>query len=189
MRHAIEWIAAAGLAGTLFACGGVEPPEAEEPAAPEEPAATEKLAATEKTTPEDEAAPEDETAPEEEAAPEDETAPEEAGDEDEGAEGDEADGEEFVGKGVEKSAIGSNKGAKGVTHFDHWKHQRIGVKCVRCHHKGSGRRSCGAGKDCHRAREINAPTARAAYHKSCNGCHRKKGLPKGCDYCHQPKEG
>ncbi len=183
MRDAITLVAAAGLAGVLLACGGAEPPEPERPAAPEEAAPEE--AAPEEAAPE-EAAPEEAAAPEDGAA-DDETAKDDGADE--AVEDDGADGEEFVGKGVEKSVIGSNKGGKGVTHFDHWKHQRLGVKCVRCHHKGSGRRSCGAGRDCHRAREINAPTARAAYHKSCNGCHRKKGLPKGCDYCHQPVEG
>ena len=94
----------------------------------------------------------------------------------------------FVGKGVQKGVLGTMKGKKGPTDFDHWKHQELGVKCFKCHHKGAGRKSCGKGTDCHKFNEVNAPAARTAFHKACNPCHKKKKLAGGCDFCHKPKE-
>ena len=184
MRTVLILMAASGLLGIMLACGGTETPVNQ----PD----------TSEATPDDVEAEEATPAGEAEAEPEQKPpcdggvakGPEaEAG----GGEGGEAPAaatqpaDDFKGKGVDKAVLGSDKGVKGVTNFDHWKHQKLGVKCFSCHHKGSGRKSCGAGADCHKFKEVNAPRAKDAYHKACNGCHRKKGLPKGCDYCHQPK--
>jgi hypothetical protein len=93
------------------------------------------------------------------------------------------------GKGPERPILGSEKGAQGPTEFPHWEHQRAEVKCAVCHHAGSGGRSCGRGADCHQATEVNAPSARDAFHAACRPCHKKKGFPTGCDFCHEPKAG
>lgn len=91
------------------------------------------------------------------------------------------------GNGPERPILGSEKGAQGPTEFPHWAHQREGIKCVSCHHAGSGGRSCGRGADCHKAAEVNAPSAKDAFHTACRPCHKKKGFPAGCDFCHAPR--
>jgi hypothetical protein len=173
MKQTLIIVLGCGLAGLLAACGGASEPA---PAAPAAPAAD----------PEPQAEPEPEPEAEPEAAAETEAETEGESE----AEGEPAPAEgAYQGKGKEKTVLGTDAGAKGVTHFDHWKHQQVGVKCGSCHHKGAGLKSCGKGADCHQFKEVNAPSAKDAYHKSCMPCHKKKGLSTGCDYCHQPKQG
>jgi len=93
----------------------------------------------------------------------------------------------FTGEGPERPILGSAKGAQGPTEFPHWAHQRAEIKCVSCHHVGSGGRSCGRGAGCHQAAEANAPSAKDAFHGACRPCHKKGGFPSGCDFCHAPK--
>jgi len=93
----------------------------------------------------------------------------------------------YTGKGAQKPILGNDKGAQGSTEFPHWAHQRAEVKCVSCHHAGSGGRSCGRGAECHQANEVNAPSAKDAFHAACRPCHKKKGFSAGCDFCHKPK--
>jgi hypothetical protein len=169
MRQALFFIVGCGLIGAVWACGGASEPA---PAAPETPAAEPEPAAEPAAAPESEPAPEPEAASASEAAAET-PAPSEAA---------------FQGKGKETAVLGSDSGAKGVTNFNHWKHQQDGAKCVQCHHKGAANKSCGKGADCHQFKEVNAPSAKDAFHKGCNPCHKKKGLSTGCDYCHQPKQ-
>ena len=91
------------------------------------------------------------------------------------------------GSGPERPILGSDKGAQGPTEFPHWAHQRAAIKCASCHHAGSGGKSCGRGADCHQAAEVNAPSAKDAFHSACRPCHKRKGFPTGCDFCHAPK--
>jgi hypothetical protein len=93
----------------------------------------------------------------------------------------------FTGRGPEKPILGTDKGAQGRTEFPHWAHQRAEIKCASCHHAGSGGKSCGKGADCHQATEVNAPSAKDAFHGACRPCHKKKGFSAGCDFCHVPK--
>jgi hypothetical protein len=95
----------------------------------------------------------------------------------------------YAGKGPERPVLGSDKGAQGSTEFPHWAHQRAEIKCASCHHAGSGGKSCGKGADCHQATEVNAPSAKDAFHAACRPCHKKKGFSSGCDFCHKPKAG
>jgi len=177
----IEFLACAVIAAASFGCGGATEQPVSEPAPP---------AAEATEDPGDDAGPGEAAAAEApaEAAAE---APAEAAAEAPAEAAAEAPAEAaaYVGKGVERAVLGSDKGAKGVTNFEHWKHQQSGAKCLGCHHKGAGQRSCGSGADCHKATEVNAPAAKDAFHKACMPCHKKKGLATGCDYCHQPKAG
>lgn len=190
MRTVLILIAACGLLGVFFACGGAETPVAE-PEAPDVTPDEPEVVDSEDAEPTDDG--KEVEAAGGETSGDDTAAKEPPAEKVEGeaveSEG-EAEGEtggDFEGKGVERSVLGTDAGAKGTTNFDHWKHQKLGVKCFQCHHKGAGRKSCGASSDCHKFKEVNAPAAKDAFHKACNGCHRKKELPKGCDFCHQPK--
>ena len=175
MRVAFSLILGCARAGLVWACGGATEQPVSEPAPPPvdvEPEDTGEIAETDAT---DGGAPADEKPVDETTSA---TAPADEKPADSG----------FVGKGVQKGVLGTVKGRKGPTDFDHWKHQESGIKCYRCHHKGAGRKSCGKGTDCHKFKEVNAPSARAAYHKACIPCHKKKKLSGSCDYCHKPKE-
>lgn len=89
--------------------------------------------------------------------------------------------EEYKGKGPDKTVIHSKRSKKGPTNFNHWGHQQSVPKCGRCHHYG--KKSCGK-KGCHKRQEIDAPTAKAAYHGKCIPCHRKKKVASKCPDCH-----
>ena len=71
--------------------------------------------------------------------------------------------------------------------FPHKAHaEKLGIKCVECHHKGE------AGKEqkcfaCHKAEKAgDAASLKDAMHAKCKGCHQKmaKG-PTKCDDCHK----
>ncbi len=175
MRITLSLILGCAIAGLVWACGGATEQPVSKPEPPPvdvEPEDTGEIVETDAT---DGGAPAEEKPAEEPAtapAPADEK-PADSG---------------FVGKGIQKGVLGTVKGRKGPTDFDHWKHQELGVKCFKCHHKGAGRKTCGKGTDCHKFKEVNAPSARTAYHKACIPCHKKKKLSGSCDYCHKPKE-
>ncbi len=184
MRIAFSLILGCALAGLVWACGGVTEQPVSEPTPPPVDVEPQDLDDTTEADATDGGAATDEKPVEETAdeKPADETASAPAPADEKPADSG------FVGKGVQKGVLGTMKGKKGPTDFDHWKHQELGVKCYKCHHKGAGRRTCGKGADCHKFREVNAPSARTAYHKACIPCHKKKKLSGGCDYCHKPKE-
>ena len=175
MRIAFSLILGCALAGLVWACGGATEQPVSEPTPPPVDVEPQDLDDTTEADATDGGAAADEK-------PADETASAPAPAEEKPADSG------FVGKGIHKGVLGTVKGKKGPTDFDHWKHQELGVKCYKCHHKGAGRRTCGKGADCHKFREVNAPSARSAYHKACIPCHKKKKLSGGCDYCHKPKE-
>ena len=184
MRIAFSLILGCALAGLVWACGGATEQPVSEPTPPPVDVEPEELEDTAEVDATDAGAAADKKPVEEPAdeKPADETASAPAPADEKPADSG------FVGKGVQKGVLGTAKGKKGPTDFDHWKHQELGVKCFKCHHKGAGRKTCGKGADCHKFREVNAPSARTAYHKACIPCHKKKKLSGGCDYCHKPKE-
>jgi len=99
-------------------------------------------------------------------------------------------------KGPEKITIDINKSNKKVVNFPHRKHQEL-LKgdCKSCHHKtkkGETPQSCGK---CHTKVKDTDPKTKAigfkkAFHKKCQGCHKKhKDKPelKKCKTCHGRK--
>ncbi len=184
MRIAFSLILGCALAGLVWACGGATEQPVSEPTPPPVDVEPQDLDDTTEADATDGGAAADEKPADELTGekPADGTASAPAPAEEKPADSG------FVGKGIHKGVLGTVKGKKGPTDFDHWKHQELGVKCYKCHHKGAGRKTCGKGADCHKFREVNAPSARTAYHTACIPCHKKKKLSGGCDYCHKPKE-
>ena len=75
----------------------------------------------------------------------------------------------------------------GNVHFNHSNHvKKYKIKCVTCHHKMKTNPSKMACRDCHKKPKVgNAPVPMKAFHKTCKGCHKKKGGPTSCKACHK----
>ena len=77
--------------------------------------------------------------------------------------------------------------------FSHTIHvEKNKLDCVTCHHKDKDAKAPEACVKCHSATEVknNAPTAKDAFHKQCQTCHKEstaKGVkaPTTCNECHK----
>ena len=83
----------------------------------------------------------------------------------------------------------------GQVKFAHQKHvDMLKLGCEKCHHELKGKKpgevpkACGA---CHKAAaEGKTPSAKDAYHKDCQTCHKEdktKKAPTACTKCHDTK--
>ncbi len=69
---------------------------------------------------------------------------------------------------------------RGAIRFPHVMHLDRVKGCEICHHRGVEAGPC---RGCH-GLVAEAPNARDAFHRLCNGCHRQKGGPTLCSGCH-----
>ena len=85
-----------------------------------------------------------------------------------------------------KKVILKSKMMGNVT-FDHAAHlKKAGGKCITCHHKMKTNPKKMACKACHTKKtEGKKLSLKNAFHKTCKGCHKKKGGPTNCKGCHK----
>ena len=83
----------------------------------------------------------------------------------------------------------------GQVKFDHKKHsETLKVACEKCHHELKGKKPGEVPKGCatcHKAKaEGKTPSAKDAFHKDCQECHKQdkaKKAPTTCTKCHDTK--
>ena len=64
--------------------------------------------------------------------------------------------------------------------FYHHTHQKIVPECKTCHHNGVDKGAC---RKCHDGEEAERFMRKS--HVLCRNCHKTKGLPYGCTFCHK----
>jgi hypothetical protein len=66
--------------------------------------------------------------------------------------------------------------------FSHDAHKGYVEDCKDCHHMGVGTGTC---IDCH-GKDNRSRSKKKAFHTSCKGCHKIKGVSKrkDCQFCH-----
>jgi len=100
----------------------------------------------------------------------------------------------FVTVGSLAAVAADNKGPAEITidapkamggtkvAFPHAAHQAKIADCKTCHHNGVEAGKC---TGCHGVKP-EAPAAKDAFHKQCQGCHKEKGAgPTKCGDCHK----
>jgi hypothetical protein len=77
--------------------------------------------------------------------------------------------------------------------FNHAAHAQMeGVECKTCHHTHEGDEPVQACSECHGKKAGDAPSAKDALHKNCQGCHEERAAAdqptgpgkKECKGCH-----
>jgi hypothetical protein len=87
------------------------------------------------------------------------------------------------------------KASNGDVKFNHKKHsETLKIECKKCHHTWkAGETSGKLCLECHKAKtEGKTLSAKEAFHKDCQGCHKKeeaskKPAPTKCGGCHVKK--
>lgn len=83
------------------------------------------------------------------------------------------------------------KAKKAAVDMPHKKHVDGGIACKTCHHKATDGAKPKACSECHKAEKGDAPDGKSAFHKACQGCHKKeekagkKSGPTKCGDCHK----
>jgi Class III cytochrome C family len=86
------------------------------------------------------------------------------------------------------------KAPNGDVKFNHKKHaETMKIDCVKCHHTWKPGETTGKlCVECHKAKaEGKTPSAKDAFHKDCQDCHKKdkeakkQGGPTVCTGCHK----
>lgn len=95
-----------------------------------------------------------------------------------------------INKGAATITIDVVKKTQAPVVFEHKKHQeRVGDKCITCHHaekEGEQPKAC---RECHN-KEGAKVALKDAFHKTCKDCHKKenaagKKAPEKCNECHK----